>query len=71
MISCQDLRLFSILNTFKYFFGKFWGQDPDAEDAAQIVRTLAVHPHCGCHMCIIVELFKPEKAASVIWDDII
>jgi predicted HAD superfamily hydrolase len=46
------------------------GQDLDAEDATQIVRKLAVHPHCGCHMCIIVELFKPEKAASVIWDDI-
>ncbi len=35
------------------------------------MRTLAVHHHCGSYMCyiIIVELFKPEKAASAIWDD--
>jgi potassium large conductance calcium-activated channel subfamily M alpha protein 1 len=44
-------------------------QDPDAEDAAQIVRTLAVHRHCGSKVRVIVELLKPEKAASAIWDD--
>ncbi len=44
-------------------------QDPDAEDAAQIVRTLAVHRHCGSQVRVIVELLKPEKAASAIWDD--
>ncbi len=35
------------------------------------MRTLAVHHHCDSYMCyiIIVELFKPEKAASAIWDD--
>jgi potassium large conductance calcium-activated channel subfamily M alpha protein 1 len=44
-------------------------QDPEAEDAAQIVRTLAVHRHCGSQVRVIVELLKPEKAASAIWDD--
>ncbi|KAH8975770.1 hypothetical protein BDL97_01G177000 [Sphagnum fallax] len=44
-------------------------KDPDAEDAAQIVRTLAVHRHCGSKVRVIVELLKPEKAASAIWDD--
>jgi potassium large conductance calcium-activated channel subfamily M alpha protein 1 len=44
-------------------------QDPDAEDAAQIVRTLSVHRHCGPKVRVIVELLKPEKAVSAIWDD--
>ena len=44
-------------------------QDPDAEDAAQIVRTLSVHRHCGSSVRVIVELLKPERAASAIWDD--
>ncbi|CAM6114203.1 unnamed protein product [Calypogeia fissa] len=44
-------------------------QDPDAEDATQILRTLAVHRHCGSQMRVIVELLKPEKRTNAIWDD--
>ncbi|CAM6126959.1 unnamed protein product [Calypogeia fissa] len=44
-------------------------QDPDAEDATQILRTLAVHRHCGSQMRVIVELLNPEKRTNAIWDD--
>lgn len=44
-------------------------QDPEAEDAAQIVRTLAVHRHCGPKVRVVVELLQPEKAAGAIWDE--
>ncbi len=52
------------------FHGEILGQDLDVEDATQIVRTLVVHYHCHSHLRIIVELLKPEKATSVLWDDI-
>lgn len=44
-------------------------QDPDAEDAAQIVRALSVHRHCGPAVRVIVELLKPEKQENAVWDD--
>ena len=44
-------------------------QDPDAEDAAQIVRALSVHRHCGPTVRVIVELLKPEKQENAVWDD--
>ena len=44
-------------------------QDPDAEDAAQIMRALSVHRHCGSQVRVIVELLKPEKQVNAIWDD--
>ncbi|KAL2636366.1 hypothetical protein R1flu_007845 [Riccia fluitans] len=44
-------------------------QDPEAEDATQILRTLAVHRHCGPPLRIIVELLKPERRTNAIWDD--
>ncbi|BFI29276.1 protein MpBK1 [Marchantia polymorpha subsp. ruderalis] len=44
-------------------------QDPEAEDATQILRTLAVHRHCGSALRVIVELLKPERRANAIWDD--
>ncbi|KAL3677579.1 hypothetical protein R1sor_027527 [Riccia sorocarpa] len=44
-------------------------QDPEAEDATQILRTLAVHRQCGSPLRIIVELLKPERQTNAIWDD--
>jgi hypothetical protein len=52
------------------FHGEILGQDPNVEDITQIVRTLIVHHHYHSHLHIIVELLKPEKATSVLWDDI-
>lgn len=45
-------------------------QDPEAEDAAQIVRTLSVHRYCGPGVRVIVEMLNPEKESSAIWDDV-
>ncbi|XP_024382523.1 uncharacterized protein [Physcomitrium patens] len=52
-----------------YLLADAQAKDPAAEDAAQIVRTLAVHRHCGSKVRVIVELLQPEKAADAIWDD--
>lgn len=43
--------------------------NPDAEDAAQFVRTLTVHRHCGPRVRVIVEMLKPENEDSAILDD--
>ncbi|KAH9312112.1 hypothetical protein KI387_027147, partial [Taxus chinensis] len=43
--------------------------NPDAEDAAQFVRTLSVHRHCGTGVRVIVEMLKPENQDSAILDD--
>lgn len=43
--------------------------NPDAEDAAQFVRTLTVHRHCGPKVRVIVEMLKPENEDSAILDD--
>eukprot|EP00249_Psilotum_nudum_P022094 c28369_g1_i3 orf=497-4030(-) len=45
-------------------------KDADAEDAAQIMRTLWVHRYCGSKVRIIVEMLKPENQDSPIWDDL-
>ncbi|GLJ07331.1 hypothetical protein SUGI_0064550 [Cryptomeria japonica] len=42
----------------------------DAEDAAQFVRTLSVHRHCGTGVRVIVEMLKPENQNSAILDDV-
>ncbi|XP_057842888.2 uncharacterized protein LOC131052279 isoform X1 [Cryptomeria japonica] len=42
----------------------------DAEDAAQFVRTLSVHRHCGTGVRVIVEMFKPGNQDSAILDDV-
>lgn len=44
-------------------------QDPDAEDATQIMRTLSVHRFCGSKVRVIVEMLKPENQDNPIWDD--
>ncbi|XP_024516267.1 calcium-activated potassium channel subunit alpha-1-like isoform X2 [Selaginella moellendorffii] len=44
-------------------------KDFDAEDAAQITRTLSVHRHCGSKVRVIVELLKPENYNNAIWDE--
>lgn len=44
-------------------------QDPDAEDSAQILRTLSVHRYCGSNVRVIVEMLKPENQDNPIWDD--
>ncbi|KAH8961722.1 hypothetical protein BDL97_05G064000 [Sphagnum fallax] len=62
-------RVSAKVATAFYLLADQLAKDPDAEDAAQIVRTLAVHRHCGSQVRVIVELLKPEKAASAIWDD--
>eukprot|EP01018_Ginkgo_biloba_P025839 Gb_05212 [translate_table: standard] len=43
--------------------------NPDAEDAAQFVRTLSVHRHCGSRVRVIVEMLKPENQDSAVLDD--
>ncbi|KAJ7570310.1 hypothetical protein O6H91_01G114400 [Diphasiastrum complanatum] len=45
-------------------------KDPDAEDAAQFMRALSVHRHCGSNVRVIVEMLKPENQESAIWDDV-
>ena len=45
-------------------------QDPVAEDAAQIMRTLSVHRFCGSKVRLIVEMLKPENQDNPIWDDV-
>jgi len=52
-----------------YLLADSQAKDPEAEDAAQIVRTLAVHRHCGSKVRVVVELLQPEKAAGAIWDE--
>ncbi|KAI5056590.1 hypothetical protein GOP47_0028408, partial [Adiantum capillus-veneris] len=44
-------------------------QDPDAEDAMQIMRSLSVHRFCGSKVRLIVEMLKPENQDNPIWDD--
>ncbi|KAH9541015.1 hypothetical protein CY35_14G037400 [Sphagnum magellanicum] len=48
--------------------------DPDAEDskvedAAQIVKALAVHRFCGDQVRVIVEVLEPETQNSAVWDE--
>ncbi|MCO5551651.1 hypothetical protein L7F22_005155 [Adiantum nelumboides] len=44
-------------------------QDPDAEDAMQIMRSLSVHRFCGSKVRLIVEMLKPENQENPVWDD--
>ncbi|EFJ25888.1 hypothetical protein SELMODRAFT_441904 [Selaginella moellendorffii] len=44
-------------------------KDFDAEDSAQITRTLSVHRYCGPNVRVIVELLKPENSNNAIWDE--
>lgn len=45
-------------------------KNADAEDAAQFVRTLSVHRHCGTGVRVVVEMLKPENQNSAILDDV-
>jgi potassium large conductance calcium-activated channel subfamily M alpha protein 1 len=44
-------------------------EDPKVEDAAQIVKALAVHRFCGEHVRVIVEVLDPETQNSAVWDE--
>ncbi|KAH7281372.1 hypothetical protein KP509_36G043800 [Ceratopteris richardii] len=44
-------------------------EDPDAEDAMQIMRAMSVHQFCGSKTRLIVEILKPENQDNPIWDD--
>jgi potassium large conductance calcium-activated channel subfamily M alpha protein 1 len=39
------------------------------EDAAQIVKALAVHRFCGDQVRVIVEVLEPETQNSAVWDE--
>jgi hypothetical protein len=39
------------------------------EDAAQIVKALAVHHFCGDQVRVIVEVLEPETQNSAVWDE--
>ncbi len=39
------------------------------EDAAQIVRALAVNRHCGNKVRIIVEVLEPATQTCAVWDE--
>lgn len=39
------------------------------EDAAQIVKALAVHRFCQNKVRIIVEVLEPETQNSAVWDE--
>ena len=43
-------------------------QDHEVEDAAQIVKALAVHRFCSKDVRIIVEVLEPLTQASAVWD---
>lgn len=43
-------------------------QNRDVEDAAQIVKALAVHRFCSKEVRIIVEVLDPLTQASAVWD---
>jgi len=44
-------------------------QDTKVEDAAQIVRALAVNRHCGNKVRIIVEVLEPGTQTCAVWDE--
>lgn len=44
-------------------------QDVQVEDAAQIVRALAVHRFCRGQVRLIVEVLNPETLSSAVWDE--
>lgn len=46
----------------------FWLQERDVEDAAQIMKALAVHRFCNKKVRIIVEVLEPETQGSAVWD---
>lgn len=49
-------------------FELLW-QDWGVEDAAQIVKALAVHRYCNNdEIRIIAEVLEPETEASAVWD---
>jgi potassium large conductance calcium-activated channel subfamily M alpha protein 1 len=39
------------------------------EDAAQIVKALAVQRFCGGQVRVIVEVLEPETQNSAVWDE--
>ena len=43
-------------------------QDREIEDAAQIVKALAVHRFCSTDVRIIVEVLEPLTQTSAVWD---
>jgi potassium large conductance calcium-activated channel subfamily M alpha protein 1 len=43
--------------------------DTKVEDAAQIVRALAVNRHCGNKVRIIVEVLEPATQTCAVWDE--
>lgn len=58
------------MNSLKTLY--FLEQDRGLEDAAQIVKALAVHRYCNNtdtnNIRIIVEILEPETEASAVWD---
>ncbi|XP_024525362.1 calcium-activated potassium channel subunit alpha-1 isoform X2 [Selaginella moellendorffii] len=52
-----------------FLLADHYAKDFDAEDAAQMTRSLSVHRHCGPMARVIVELLKPENCKSALWDE--
>ncbi|XP_024367760.1 uncharacterized protein [Physcomitrium patens] len=51
-----------------FLLAKNDAKDRGVEDAAQIVKALAIQRYCNDHVRIIVEVLEPATQASAVWD---